>query len=557
MSSTCASCQNTFTVTEADRAFLTKLAPTVGGKRQELPAPTHCPDCRQQRRIAFRNGKHYYKNTCHFCKKAIVSIYSPDKGVPVLCHTCFWSDLWDGTTYGKELDPARPFFDQYGEMRKAVPRLAIFNTQSENAEYTVHSSKNRNCYMCSSLVECEETYFSDWAIGCKDCSDVLLSTKLELCYACNDSRECFNGDWLQLCANVSDSALCFDCQSSQKLVGCVSQRNKSGMILNKKASEQEVDATIRRLKTDAAFRTEFREKYHALLQSLPKRASWNINAIDCSGNYIMNAKDAHHCYNSVDLQDCRYTYDTIGLRDVMDMTRGSGGEMLYECKAVIDLKYSAFCNLTYQCDNLLYCDNCHGSSYCFGCFGLRKKRYCILNKQYTQEEYEALVPQLIQAMRKSGEWGEFFPVRLSAFGYNETMAQDWYPLTKVQVLAKGYGWSDYEQKIPDGLKTIDAARLPEDIADVPDDILNFVITCEASGKPFRLIPQELAFYRKKGLPVPRRAPLQRLADLEALQNPRTLHNRACGKCGKAIQTTYAPDRPEQVYCEECYLREVY
>jgi hypothetical protein len=557
MQKNCTRCDQHFEVTDKDLDMLKKLSPVVGKKSLDLPAPTRCPDCRQQRRISFRNDKNYYKNTCHFCKKNIISIYSPDKNLPVVCAECFWSDQWDAGTFGKDIDWKRPFFEQYGEMRKAVPRLSIFNTQSDNAEYTVHSSKNKNCYMCSSAVGSEDTYFSDWPIDCRDCSDILMSPKMELCYACNDSRECFNGDWLQLCSNVTDSLLCFDCHGSQDLAGCVSQRNKNGMILNEKATKAEVQEAIRKYKTDRAFRKDFDAKFSALLQKVPKREAWNINATGCSGNYIMNAQNAQHCYNVVDAQDCRYAYDAIKQRDVMDLMRGSGGEVLYDCKGIIDLKYSAFCNLTYQCDNLLYCDNCHGSSSCFGCFGLRKKKYCILNKQYTREEYEALVPKLVEHMKKDGEWGEFFPISLSPFGYNETKAFDWYPLTKAEALKRGYAWSDYEQSLPTGLKSIEGAQLPDDIANIPDDILNYVISCEVTKKPYRLIPQELAFYRKKGLPVPRRCPQQRLKDLEALQNPRELHDRNCDKCKKAIRTTYSPDRPEKVYCEECFLKEVY
>jgi hypothetical protein len=41
------------------------------------------------------------------------------------------------------------------------------------------------------------------------------------------------------------------------------------------------------------------------------------------------------------------------------------------------------------------------SSNLFGCIGLRGKEYCILNKQYTKEEYEALVPKIIEKMKES------------------------------------------------------------------------------------------------------------------------------------------------------------
>jgi CxxC-x17-CxxC domain-containing protein len=42
-----------------------------------------------------------------------------------------------------------------------------------------------------------------------------------------------------------------------------------------------------------------------------------------------------------------------------------------------------------------------------------------------------------------------------------------------------------------------------------------------------------------------------------LRNPRKLFKRTCDKCGKGIQKTYAPERPEIVYCQECYEKEIY
>jgi len=42
-----------------------------------------------------------------------------------------------------------------------------------------------------------------------------------------------------------------------------------------------------------------------------------------------------------------------------------------------------------------------------------------------------------------------------------------------------------------------------------------------------------------------------------LRNPRKLYERNCDKCGEDIQTTYEPSRPETVYCEECYNKEIY
>ncbi len=563
----CVECTTAFTVTKEDLAFLKKVAPVIATQAQEIPPPTRCPDCRQQRRITFRNDSHYYRNTCHLCAKPVISIYSPDKHVPVLCHDCYWSDRWDTLSFGVEYDPKQAFFEQYAAMRIKVPRIAIFNTQSENSEYTVHSSKNRNCYMCSSAVNSEDVFYSDWPIRCRDSMDCLMSTDIELCYQAIDTHQSFNADECELCMNVTDGFLCFDCHASSSVVGCVSLRGAKNMILNKAAAKEECEATIKKLKTDPAFRADFVKKFNDLKLSLPKKYAWNLNAENSTGDYLTNCKNAESCYHCEYLEDCRHVYDATKIKDTMDLMRGSEGEMLYDCKGIIDLKLSCFCNLTYQCDNLLYCDNCHNCSYCFGCFSMNKQKYCILNRQYTKEEYEELVPKIIAAMRTplrsadgsfaGQEWGEFFPVTLSPFGYNETKAQEWYPMTKEQVTAKGWRWSEYEPPQVTAAKTIPADKLPPDVKDIPDDILQWTIVSEGNGKPFRIVPQELAFYRKKGLPIPHLSWQERHTERKSHQNPCVLYERTCDKCKKAIQTTYRPSRPELIYCEQCYLQNVY
>jgi len=106
-------------------------------------------------------------------------------------------------------------------------------------------------------------------------------------------------------------------------------------------------------------------------------------------------------------------------------------------------------------------------------------------------------------------------------------------------------------------KTIPAEKLPALIKDIPDDILNWAIECEETKKPFKILKQELAFYRKMNLPIPHFHPDERHKRRMASRNPRKLWKRECGKCGLEIETTYAPEKPEKVYCEKCYLKEVY
>ena len=90
-----------------------------------------------------------------------------------------------------------------------------------------------------------------------------------------------------------------------------------------------------------------------------------------------------------------------------------------------------------------------------------------------------------------------------------------------------------------------------------DDICQKILLCKITGKPYKIIPQELKFYKDMGIPIPRICPDQRHKERMTLRNPRKLWARKCMKCQKDIQTTYAPERPEIVYCEECYLASVY
>ncbi|PIZ73385.1 hypothetical protein COY07_02055 [Candidatus Peregrinibacteria bacterium CG_4_10_14_0_2_um_filter_43_11] len=442
-------------------------------------------------------------------------------------------------------------------MRAKVPRLAIFNTQSENSEFTVHSSKNHNCYMGSSIVNSEDTHYSDWAFNCRDCMDLLFCNRLEMCYQCFASQDCFHSNYLELCSNVTESFFAFDCRGSKRLVGCVSLRNRKNHILNQPASKEECFSVIKRLKTDRTFFLEFKKQFEALKAGMSKRDTWMINSENCTGDYIVNSKNAQFAFAVEDAEDARYLYESEKIKDAYDVTRVGQGEMLYEVTAGVDLKFAKFCNLTYHSDNMAYCDNCQNSSTCFGCVGLKNHQYCFLNKQYTKEEYVQLIPKVIEYMKSTGEYGEFFPFSFSPFGYNETKAQEFFPMTRDQVLARGWTWCDYELSASPALKQIPAQRIPDNISGVPDDILHWAVTCEVTGKPFKITPQELKFYRLKGLPIPHRCPRQRHLERTALQNPRHLYSRQCAKCQSAIQTTYAPDRPEKVLCGECYLSEVY
>tara|TARA_B100000315_G_C14435191_1_gene522072 strand:- start:333 stop:959 length:627 start_codon:yes stop_codon:yes gene_type:complete len=205
-------------------------------------------------------------------------------------------------------------------------------------------------------------------------------------------------------------------------------------------------------------------------------------------------------------------------------------------------------------DNLTYCELCLGNKDLFGCIGMRKQQYCILNKQYTKEEYEEMVPKIIEHMKKTGEWGQFFPIAISPYGYNETVASEYFPMTKEEALKAGYKWKDEDES---AVYQGPERALPESVSESDESLCDSIWKCEASGKAYKIIPQELKFYKRFDIALPRLSPRERHNERMNLRNPRKLWDRPCDKCGTEVKTSYAKERPEPIYCEKCYLNEVF
>ena len=234
---------------------------------------------------------------------------------------------------------------------------------------------------------------------------------------------------------------------------------------------------------------------------------------------------------------------------------GDSAELLYE-SAICGFNTQNFRFTSFslsQSSNLDYCQYCNFCSNCFGCIGLQRKKYCILNKQYSKEEYGELVPKIIEHMKKSGEWGEFFPAKYSDFAYNESVAQEYFPLTKEEALAKGFRWREKDKKEYQPA----TAQAPDNSREADQSICNELFACENCGRNYKIIEQELKFYKEQGVPIPKKCFYCRHANRFKMRNPRILHDRKCTKCGIDIKTTYSPERPEKVYCEKCYLETVY
>ncbi|EKE29817.1 MAG: hypothetical protein ACD_2C00091G0003 [uncultured bacterium (gcode 4)] len=563
------SCWREFNITQKDTEFYDKISP-IFQKNWELrienweekwiidlwnwkfkyliPPPQLCPDCRQQKRLSFRNERFLYKRTCDATGKSMVSIYSPDKPYTIYSQEEWWSDRWDPLDYGMDFDFSKTFFKQFDELYHRVPIVSLITdfTKDENSAYTNFAGSNKNCYLI---------FDSDFN---KDCMNLTSSTENENCIDCHSthrSRMCYQSVWAENCykcfyvTNSRDCSECYGCDSCiwcKNCFWCVNLRNKEYHIFNKAYSKEEYMLEIARLCRE---KIDFNRSL-----DYPKKSMISLNSENISWNYIYDSKNiesSYEIYNSENCKYCFWMHDLSNSYDVAGFWIGWLDKIYYSHVIWVGWSDILFSNIVvWNCRNIMYSNNIYNNcSDIFWCISMIWKQYCILNKQYSKEQYEELVPKIIEHMKKTWEWWEFFPSSISPFGYNETVAMEYFPIDKDNARFK---WSTYENPLPQVSKVIPASKLPQNISEVPDDILNWAVECEVTNKPFRIVKQELDFYRLNNLPIPKKHPDERHLDRMKLRNPRVLHDRQCDKCGSKISTTYSPDKKEKIYCEKCY-----
>lgn len=555
MKKSCKQCAAEFEITDGDLEFYDKVSQVFGGKKAALPPPTLCPDCRQQRRLVQRNQNKLYKRKCDFSGEEMISLYSADKLFKVYKEDVWWSDKWDSMDFGRDYDFSRLFFDQFAALQSDVPRRGMHQDgTNENCEYTTFGMSNKDCYLSFAGFYCENVYYSHMCGMLKDSIDCLMCIQCELCYECTDCTGCYGCTFCQDCTNCQDSFLLQNCKNCHHCIGCKNLRNKEYHIYNKPVSKEEFEAYKTEL-IDGGLRDEV-VKFNKWKLKLPFVYARKNKCKNSDGDYMDQAKNCHYCFDIImGAEDSKYS-QLAGWKgkDMYDCTTtGKDSEILYEMMATTGTYHSAFNNFCRFATNVYYCSMISNCKNCFGCIGLNYKEYCILNKQYTKEEYEELVPRIIEKMQESGEWGEFFPVSLSPFGYNETVANEIFPLSKEEALGADFKWKDDEDK------SIIKATFdpPSSIKKVDNSVLSEVLACKKCGKNYRIIQQELNFYKKMSIPLPNNCFECRYAERLVMRNPRKLWDRKCFKCGAEIKTSYSPERPEKVYCEDCYLKEVY
>ncbi len=589
---TCQNCKKDFTIEPEDFNFYQKM---------QVPPPTFCPLCRAQRRFAFRNERTLYKVKSAWSGKEIFSMFSPASGITVYENEVWQGDEWDPMSFGREYDFSKSFFEQFFELVKEVPFRNLNALFTVNSPYTNNISYPKNSYLVFNAKSPEDCMYSHAINDSKWCADCSHVSRCEYCYECFWTTDCSNCTFSSSCESSYNMMFCKNCSCCHDCFGCANLRNASYYIYNKKFSKEGYSEKIKSLQLKSFNNVEkIKKEAEEFWLKFPNKYLQGFQNTKVSGNYIEHSKEVQNSFmvrEGQNLHYCQYLQELPGCKDCWDYSIwGDNSQFLYECHAsgfgAQNLKFCLFGQEDVR--DMEYCIFCtRGSAELFGCVGLKKKQYCILNKQYSKEEYIGLVKKIKKQMDEVPyvdqkgrvyKYGEYFPVELSPFSYNTTMAQEYFPITVKNAEEEGYFWENAAERSynPDYKHT----DLPDDIEAVQDDMSGKVIACAHGGKcnqlcteAFRIIEDELAFYRKMNLPLPRLCPncrtFERLKQRTGIDLYKSkcqcageysknsaykntvAHSHGNDSCLNEFETCYAPDRPEIVYCESCYQKEVY
>ncbi len=548
----CNKCKQDFILEQDDFSFYEKM---------KVPVPKICSDCRFKMRALWRNEMTLYSGQkCDMCEKSIITMYNPKSPYKIYCYQCFYSDKWDPKDYATDYDLSKPFFDQMKDFLIRVPKinlgLSYGDGENINSEYTNMASGCKNCYLVFNTSPAEEVLYSRGVKKGTDSSDIYFGIEFELCYESVNVKESANITWGQNVSGCVDSHFILNGSGLTNCFGCVNLRKKSNCFLNEQLSHEEYQRRVNEIKGSYSKTEEFRKKFEEFCKTLPRKENNNIQTVNSTGDYLNECKNVHSSFEVAKGENSRYVFSSKMTKDsIGTIGYGTNSEQLLEVVA------TGYCNNTIgsywaeHSQNIwysFYIANCHD---CIGCDAIRHAQYSIFNKEYGKAEYEEIKEHITKELTDLGIHGLMMPPGIAPFAYNETIGQDNIPMTKEEVLEYGFRWED-DIQMTKGKETLNPEKIPDNIKDVSNSITNEILKCILCERNYKITEQELLFYRKMTLPIPRKCFFCRHQARISRRGSFKFFLRKCSNCGKETHTNLTKEVAPIMYCEKCYQQEV-
>ncbi len=544
---TCEHCGKEFSISEEELNMYKKI---------DIELPTICFFCRVKIHLSFWMFGKFRKGKSDLSGESLITVLPNKNRYPIYTLTEWWSDKWDAMDFGQDYDQQRTFFSQLKELQEKVPHPHQNGSKNTGCDWCDDVWNSKNCYLARSMVDCEDLYYSYRNLNVKNSIDVTVCYNSEKLF---DSLNCLHSFKIFYSRNSRDcveSYFLFDCRNCQNCFMCWNLRGKSFCIENIQYTRDDYFEKLKSFnlgsyKSIQNFKIRFEEIART---EVVHRENFNLKIHNSDGDQLINCKN---CHNSFTISDSEDSYNCIRGKNEKSNIDANGtwdSELIGNCSSCFGgymQKYCAWSTSRFS----EYLDLCLECENCFGCVGLKKKKYCILNKQYEKEEYEKLMLEIITNMKKRGEYGKFLPFLMSAGPFNFSTSFLYFPETKKEdILKLGGYWEDVDESHIEGMLT---SELPDSIKDVPDNIITEALICPQTGWRFNIAQNELNFYRQNNIPLPRRHFDVRIKDNIKYSTVLQSYHYKCFYCKIDIDGYYPPEwEYKKIACEECYKQNI-
>ncbi|MDP2090627.1 MAG: hypothetical protein Q8K30_03425 [Candidatus Gracilibacteria bacterium] len=564
-----------------------------------------CPTCNFKSLYSYINDKHLYNRKYSKTGNNIISILSEDFSGEVIEANNYRNSLVDdlGFKYSKEIGPDifADFFKLYNDFPK--PSRLVFHG-IENGDYSSHVGTSKNLYLSYCIfAECEDIYYSLNINKSKNVFDSYYILDSSNVYSSHTIGTSHDVSFSRNSVDCSGLLFCSDMNNCKECIFCCNKVNKSYMIYNKQYTKEEYEGIKKGIYEKLGDYNQFnffKNKFQEFLDQNLVDATININ--NCEK---VKGEATFYSSNSINSYNCNGLSNSINIMTGGDSSNDKSEKILNSVEFGLNNENNigSFCfgyntyNVNYcgfisECTNIDYCIELEGCEDCLFCVGLRNKKYCILNKQYTKQEYFKLREEIVNHLKSTGKWGENIPFSSSPFPYNDTLAYDIFKVNKViyidgkeeiidenaigtvQLLGDSFisdaiydmggkekikiKWrtKNKEINIPENMEILKTENIAS-INQVGKDILDKAIICEESARPFRIIKQEFDFLKKKGFPVPRIHQENRIDKIHSDRPKGQMHIGICDNCKQETLTVFKNKPKYKVFCPACYKHFMY
>lgn len=415
--------------------------------------------------------------------------------------------------YGKEFDVTRSFFDQLADLFKIIPHDRCFQMGGgENTWFADVVRGSSDVYLSSFVVyDCSQVSTS--MVVRENCSNIFDSVMVfKNCDAVYgsiwviESYKIFKSRNIRNCSDIRESQ---NMQWCHHCIWCEGLENASYYINNIWYTKE-------------VYVRKAEEYFTTIHENWRNDTSWkiwkNFGSIDnnnCSfvvtSDWVSNSKYSYNLRNSSKVVFGWWEGWDDSLHDVFIWWAWTCSD-LYWVQWCGDSEHIYCCWLSLW-SNLYYSFGLQNCSYCLGCIGLKNKSYCILNKQYTKEQWHEKVNIIFSQMESDEILWRYFPASMNPFNFNDTIASLIEDFSKDEIIDEWFLWRDEEVKVdvPEWMNVVSYNNLEEFEWwwTINPDILKKVIQDE-EWNMYRIIPMEYKFLKKNWLPLPRKHWLARL-----------------------------------------------